>query len=124
MRDTGNKNLAVCVFESFTTAVSLTMLLPFLPIFVEELGINQRASVVQWSGLALAQPPWEQGSPPFRATLAISMVASQCSCGQPLAWLSLLVVAAEYDVLRDEGMGHNFPSTPNLVGRFPECNRL
>jgi MFS family permease len=46
------QNLAVCVFGSFTTAVSLTMLLPFLPIFVEELGIRQQASMVQWSGLA------------------------------------------------------------------------
>jgi hypothetical protein len=33
------QNLAVCVFGSFTTAVSLTMLLPLLSIFVEELGI-------------------------------------------------------------------------------------
>ena len=39
MPGTGNKNLAVCVFGSFTTAVSLTMLLPLLSIFVEELGI-------------------------------------------------------------------------------------
>jgi acetyl esterase/lipase len=54
-----------------------------------------------------------------------------------------LVATAEYDVLRDESvayaeklraggtavthlhspdMGHNFPATPNLVARFPECN--
>ena len=46
------QNLAVCVFGSLTTAVSLTMLLPFLPIFVEELGIKQQASIVQWSALA------------------------------------------------------------------------
>jgi MFS family permease len=46
------QNLAVCVFGSFTTAVSLAMLLPFLPILVEELGIKQQAAIVQWSGLA------------------------------------------------------------------------
>ena len=46
------QNLVVCIFGSFTTALSLTMLLPFLPIFVEELGIKQQASIVQWSALA------------------------------------------------------------------------
>ena len=58
---------AVCVYGSFTTAASLTTLLPFLPIFVEELGIKQHASIVQWSALAygatflgtgLAVPLW------------------------------------------------------------------
>ena len=55
-----------------------------------------------------------------------------------------LVATAEYDILRDEGiayaeklrsagviithlhapdMGHNFPATPNLVGRFPQCRQ-
>ena len=31
------RNLAVCVFGSFTTLVSLTMLLPFLPLYVQRL---------------------------------------------------------------------------------------
>ena len=68
----------------------------------------------------------------------------------PLHWQTVpalpatLVATAEYDVLRDEGiayaqkleaagvgvthlhapdMGHNFPATPNLVGRFPQSRR-
>lgn len=51
MGSTGSKT-SQCVFGSFTTALSLTMLLPFLPIFVEELGIKQQTSIVQWSALA------------------------------------------------------------------------
>jgi MFS family permease len=46
------RNLAVCVFGSVTTVVAMTLLLPFLPIYVEELGVTDRAAIVQWSGVA------------------------------------------------------------------------
>ncbi|MDE2286649.1 MAG: MFS transporter [Burkholderiales bacterium] len=46
------RNLAICVFGSFTTLVSLSMLLPFLPLYVQELGVSSPAAVVQWSGVA------------------------------------------------------------------------
>ncbi|HEY4353312.1 MAG TPA: MFS transporter [Paraburkholderia sp.] len=46
------RNLAVCVFGSFTTLVSLSMLLPFLPLYVAQLGVKSPAEVVQWSGVA------------------------------------------------------------------------
>jgi MFS family permease len=46
------RNLAVCVFGSFTTIVAMTLLLPFLPLYVEELGVHDHAAIVQWSGVA------------------------------------------------------------------------
>lgn len=46
------RNLAVCVFGSFTTLVSLSMLLPFLPLYVRQLGVESTAAVIQWSGVA------------------------------------------------------------------------
>ncbi|HVZ10690.1 MFS transporter [Rhodopila sp.] len=46
------RNLAVCVFGSFTTIVAMTLLLPFLPLYVEELGVSDHAAIVQWSGVA------------------------------------------------------------------------
>jgi len=46
------RNLAVCVFGAFTTIVAMTLLLPFLPIYVERLGVSDPAAVVQWSGIA------------------------------------------------------------------------
>lgn len=46
------RNLAVCVFGSFTTIVAMTLLLPFLPLYVEELGVKDQAAIVQWSGVA------------------------------------------------------------------------
>jgi MFS family permease len=48
------RNLAVCVFGSFTTLVSLSMLLPFLPLYVRQLGVASQASVIQWSGVAFS----------------------------------------------------------------------
>ncbi len=61
------RNLAVTVFGSLTTIMAMTLLLPFLPLYVQELGVRDRAAVVQWSGIAyaatflvsaLCQPLW------------------------------------------------------------------
>lgn len=46
------RNLAVCFIGSFTTLVAMTLLLPFLPLYVEELGVSDHAGIVQWSGVA------------------------------------------------------------------------
>jgi MFS family permease len=46
------RNLWVCVFGSFTTIVAMTLLLPFLPLYVEQLGVSDHAAIVQWSGAA------------------------------------------------------------------------
>ena len=61
------RNLVVCVGGSFTTIVAMTMLVPYLPIFVEQLGVHDQGSVLRWSGIAygatfftaaLAAPLW------------------------------------------------------------------
>ena len=46
------RNLWVCVFGTFTTIVAMTLLLPFLPLYVEQLGVSDHAAIVQWSGVA------------------------------------------------------------------------
>jgi MFS family permease len=46
------RNLVVCTFGSFTTIVAMTLLLPFLPLYVEQLGVTAPAAIVQWSGIA------------------------------------------------------------------------
>jgi MFS family permease len=46
------RNLAVCIFGSFTTIVAMTLLLPFLPLYVQELGVQDHAAIVQYSGIA------------------------------------------------------------------------
>ncbi|SFI70158.1 Predicted arabinose efflux permease, MFS family [Phyllobacterium sp. CL33Tsu] len=46
------QNLVVCLLGSFTTIVAMTLILPFLPLYVEELGVSDHAAIVQWSGIA------------------------------------------------------------------------
>ncbi|MDO9408009.1 MFS transporter [Patulibacter sp.] len=48
------RNLVVCLLGSFTTIVAMTMLLPYLPLYVERLGAEGHASIVRWSGVAYA----------------------------------------------------------------------
>jgi MFS family permease len=48
------RNLYVCLFGSFTTGVAMTLLLPFLPLYLEQLGVQGHAALAQWSGLAFA----------------------------------------------------------------------
>jgi DHA1 family multidrug resistance protein-like MFS transporter len=46
------RNLVISLLGSFTTIVAMTLLLPFLPLYVEELGVSDDAAIVQWSGIA------------------------------------------------------------------------
>ncbi|HUN98758.1 MAG TPA: MFS transporter [Bradyrhizobium sp.] len=46
------RNLVICLFGSFTTIVAMTLLLPFLPLYVEQLGVTDHAAIVEWSGIA------------------------------------------------------------------------
>jgi MFS family permease len=46
------RNLAVSLTGSFTTIVAMTLLLPFLPLYVGELGVTGQAAIAQWSGVA------------------------------------------------------------------------
>ena len=46
------RNLAVSVFGAFTTIIAMTLLLPLLPLYVEQLGVSDPAAIVQWSGIA------------------------------------------------------------------------
>ncbi|MEP9373052.1 multidrug efflux MFS transporter [Mesorhizobium sp. KR1-2] len=63
------QNLVVCLLGSFTTIIAMTLLLPFLPLYVEQLGVTDHAAIVQWSGVAygatffsaaLTAPLWGQ----------------------------------------------------------------
>ena len=46
------RNLVVCLLGAFSTILAMTLMLPFLPIYVEQLGVHGHAAIVQWSGVA------------------------------------------------------------------------
>ena len=103
------RNLFVCLFGSFTTLVSMTLLLPFLPIFVQRLGVMEPAAVVQWSGIAfgatffsaaLVQPVWGwladrygRKSMLIRASLGMAVTMSMMGLVQNVWQLTLLRLA-------------------------------
>ncbi|HEY4144479.1 MFS transporter [Pinirhizobacter sp.] len=46
------RNLVVALLGSFSTVFAMTLLLPFLPLYVEQLGVHGHEAIVQWSGIA------------------------------------------------------------------------
>ena len=46
------RNLAVCWLGGFIANASMTMVLPFLPLYMADLGVHSTGAVEQWSGLA------------------------------------------------------------------------
>ncbi|MBP2198731.1 MFS transporter [Pantoea cypripedii] len=56
MSESGNsywqRNLIICMVGAFSTVFAMTLMLPFLPLFVEQLGVSGHAAIVQWSGVA------------------------------------------------------------------------
>ena len=104
------RNLYVCLFGSFTTLTAMTLLLPFLPIYVEQLGVQGHAAIVQWSGVAygitflgagILAPVWGKfadlyGRKPIlmRAALAMAIVMSLIGLAQNIWQLVALRLLA------------------------------
>ncbi len=89
------RNLAVCFGGSFTTIVAMTLLLPYLPLYVEQLGVPDRPAIVWWSGIAygatfftaaLAAPVWgmladRYGRKPMLIRASLGMAVSMSLIG-------------------------------------------
>lgn len=104
------RNLAVCVFGSFTTLVSLSMLLPFLPLYVQRLGETTQAGIMHASaiafgatflGTALTAPLWGRladryGRKPMlvRAAIGMAIVMSLIGLAHSVVELVLLRLLA------------------------------
>jgi MFS family permease len=92
------RNLYVCLFGSFSTIVAMTLLLPFLPLYVQQLGVTSPKAAVQWSGVAfgatflaaaLVSPLWGRMADRYgrkliliRASLGMAIVMSLLGLAQ------------------------------------------
>ena len=100
------RNLAVAIFGSFTTIIGMTLLLPFLPLYIQELGVSDPAAIVQWSGIAfgatflsaaLVAPLWGQLADRYgrklmliRASLGMTLAISLLGMAQNVTQFVLL----------------------------------
>ncbi len=50
------KNLYVIWIALFFTMVGMSMVVPFLPLYIRDLGVTDQIEVERWSGLAFAGP--------------------------------------------------------------------
>lgn len=46
------RNLYICWFGSFVTMLGTSLVIPFLPLYIEQLGVKNVSSIEQWSGFA------------------------------------------------------------------------
>ncbi|MHB1654420.1 MAG: multidrug efflux MFS transporter [Desulfitobacteriaceae bacterium] len=58
------RNLFACWFGSFVTMAGMSLVIPFLPLYIEQLGVHTTAGIEQWSGAA------------FGATFILSAIVS------------------------------------------------
>lgn len=49
---TWKRNLIICWFGSFATMAGMNLVIPFLPLYIQQLGVHNIAQVEQWSGVA------------------------------------------------------------------------
>ncbi|PJX23053.1 MFS transporter [Advenella sp. S44] len=104
------KNLYVCLFGSFTTILAMTLILPILPVYIQNLGVTDPQAVVSWSGwifsitflaAGIMAPLWGRFADRYgrkliliRASLGMAIGIALIGCAQTvwqLFWLRLLV---------------------------------
>lgn len=50
--ESSQSNLIVCLFGAIATNMAMTLIQPFMPLYVAQLGISGHAAILKWSGIA------------------------------------------------------------------------
>lgn len=54
--ETWRKNLYIVWLAQFITMMGMSMVVPFLPFFIRELGVSDEGSIARWSGIVFSGP--------------------------------------------------------------------
>ncbi len=83
------RNLTVTWLGCFLTGAAFSLVMPFLPLYVEQLGVTGHSALNMWSGLVFSVTFYFQPSPPpSGAALPIVKGVKLCYCARPLVWQS------------------------------------
>lgn len=82
-------NLISVWFGCFFTGLAISQILPFLPLYVSQLGVTSHEALSMWSGLtfsvtflvsAIVSPMWEPGRPQRPQADAAACLAGDGDC--------------------------------------------
>lgn len=79
------RNLIVAWLGCFLTGAAFSLVMPFLPLYVEQLGVTGHSELNMWSGIVfnfLLSPPR------FGAGLPIAKAEKLCYCARLSGWAS------------------------------------
>lgn len=83
------RNLTVAWLGCFLTGAAFSLVMPFLPLYVESLGVTGHSALNMWSGLVFSItflfPP-----SPLLSGVALPIARGEKSCCYDLRWVWLL----------------------------------
>ena len=99
-------NMFVCLAGSFTTLTAMAMIIPFLPLYVEQLGVHEHTAIMQWTamgyssaflGAGIMAPIWGRAADLYgrkvilmRASLAMAILTALLGVAQNVEQLVAL----------------------------------
>ncbi|VEC77070.1 Multidrug-efflux transporter, major facilitator superfamily (MFS) (TC 2.A.1) [Raoultella ornithinolytica] len=83
------RNLTVTWLGCFLTGAAFSLVMPFLPLYVEQLGVTGHSALNMWSGLVFSITfLFSAVASPSGAAWPIAKGAKLCCCAPRWGWLS------------------------------------
>lgn len=83
------RNLIVAWLGCFLTGAAFSLVMPFLPLYVEQLGVTGHSALNMWSGIVFSITfLFSAIASPFWGDLPTVKAGKSCYCAQLSAWAS------------------------------------